>query len=283
VGRRRRAAARTPPRIARGQRRRLRLWAGVEGPAAGRRDRATVRRAAPHAHARDRRRQATPAAVADDTARRRRTPPLAPRAASVRRRGARPAVGGRLSYLRCWDGRAWFLSRSRSRPTARASSAGSWPRTCAPPWCSMRCRWRSPNAAPAPTSRSCTTASAARNAPVSTPSRRWPTTASLASVGSVGDTYRNALAESFKTELISDRVWRTRFAARARRRRVTPARFNHTRLYQALGDIPSPRRWPSTLPGPRPRCLSKSKEKVFFPGQVLADADDVADRGPGLL
>ncbi len=36
----------------------------------------------------------------------------------------------------------------------------------------------------------------------------------LASVGSVGDAYDNALAESFvdsfKTELIRDRVWRTR-------------------------------------------------------------------------
>jgi putative transposase len=36
----------------------------------------------------------------------------------------------------------------------------------------------------------------------------------LASVGSVGDAYDNALAESFvdslNTELISDRVWRTR-------------------------------------------------------------------------
>jgi putative transposase len=36
----------------------------------------------------------------------------------------------------------------------------------------------------------------------------------LASVGSVGDAYHNALAESFvdsfKTELIADRVWRTR-------------------------------------------------------------------------
>ncbi len=36
----------------------------------------------------------------------------------------------------------------------------------------------------------------------------------LASIGSVGDAYDNALAESFvdsfKTELIRDRVWRTR-------------------------------------------------------------------------
>ena len=63
----------------------------------------------------------------------------------------------------------------------------------------------------------------------------------LASVGSVGDAYDNALAESFvdsfKTELISDRVWRT------------PSQlelavveyigwFNHDRLHEALGDIP---------------------------------------------
>jgi putative transposase len=36
----------------------------------------------------------------------------------------------------------------------------------------------------------------------------------LASIGSVGDAYDNALAESFvdsfKTELIADRVWRTK-------------------------------------------------------------------------
>ena len=39
----------------------------------------------------------------------------------------------------------------------------------------------------------------------------------LASIGSVGDAYDNAMAESFidsfKTELIADRVWRTRFTA----------------------------------------------------------------------
>ena len=46
----------------------------------------------------------------------------------------------------------------------------------------------------------------------------------LASIGSVGDAYDNALAESFvdsfKTELIRDRVWRTRSPARARDRRI---------------------------------------------------------------
>ena len=39
----------------------------------------------------------------------------------------------------------------------------------------------------------------------------------LASLGSVGDAYDNAMAESFvdtfKTELVADRVWRSRSAA----------------------------------------------------------------------
>jgi hypothetical protein len=46
----------------------------------------------------------------------------------------------------------------------------------------------------------------------------------LGSIGSVGDAYDNALAESlvdsFKTELITDRVWRTPDPARARDRRM---------------------------------------------------------------
>ena len=63
----------------------------------------------------------------------------------------------------------------------------------------------------------------------------------LASIGSVGDGYDNALAESFvdsyKTELIADRIWRS------------PAQlelatvewigwFNHDRLHESLGDVP---------------------------------------------
>jgi putative transposase len=63
----------------------------------------------------------------------------------------------------------------------------------------------------------------------------------LASVGSVGDAYDNALAESFvdsfKTELISDRVWRTR--SQLELAVVEYIRwFNPDRLHQALGDIP---------------------------------------------
>ena len=63
----------------------------------------------------------------------------------------------------------------------------------------------------------------------------------LASVGSVGDAYDNALAESFidsfKTELIADRVWRTR--AQLELAVVGYIGwFNDARLHQALGDRP---------------------------------------------
>ena len=63
----------------------------------------------------------------------------------------------------------------------------------------------------------------------------------LCSVGSVGDAYDNALAESFvdsfKTELVSDRVWRTRSQLEL----ATVAYigwFNHDRLHESLGDLP---------------------------------------------
>ena len=63
----------------------------------------------------------------------------------------------------------------------------------------------------------------------------------LASLGSVGDAYDNALAESFvdsfKTELIADRVWQTRDQLD-----LAIARwigwYNSRRLHSSLGDIP---------------------------------------------
>jgi len=62
-----------------------------------------------------------------------------------------------------------------------------------------------------------------------------------ASVGSVGDAYDNALAESFvdtfKTELIADRVWRTRSQLELAIVEYV-AWFNSTRLHGALGDRP---------------------------------------------
>jgi putative transposase len=63
----------------------------------------------------------------------------------------------------------------------------------------------------------------------------------LASVGSVGDAYDNALAESFvdsfKTELICDRVWRTRSQLELAVVEYL-GWFNTGRLHQALGDLP---------------------------------------------
>jgi putative transposase len=63
----------------------------------------------------------------------------------------------------------------------------------------------------------------------------------LASVGSTGDAYDNALAESFvdsfKTELIADRVWPTRSQLELAIVEYV-GWFNTSRLHQALGDIP---------------------------------------------
>lgn len=61
------------------------------------------------------------------------------------------------------------------------------------------------------------------------------------SVGSVGDAYDNAMAESFvdsfKCELIADRVWQTRSQLELAIVEWI-GWFNHHRLHQALGDIP---------------------------------------------
>jgi putative transposase len=63
----------------------------------------------------------------------------------------------------------------------------------------------------------------------------------LASVGSVGDAYDNAPAESFvdsfKTELIADRVWRSRSQLELAVVEYL-GWFNSARLHQALGDLP---------------------------------------------
>jgi putative transposase len=63
----------------------------------------------------------------------------------------------------------------------------------------------------------------------------------LASIGSVGDAYDNALAESFvdsyKTELIADRVWRSRSQLELATVEYI-GWFNHQRLHESLGDVP---------------------------------------------
>ena len=63
----------------------------------------------------------------------------------------------------------------------------------------------------------------------------------LGSIGSVGDAYDNAMAESFvdtfKTELIADRVWRTRTQLELAIVEYV-GWFNNDRLHESLGDIP---------------------------------------------
>ena len=63
----------------------------------------------------------------------------------------------------------------------------------------------------------------------------------LASVGSVGDAYDNALAESFvdsfKTELITDRIWQTRSQLELAVVEYV-GWFNNSRLHESLGDVP---------------------------------------------
>jgi putative transposase len=62
----------------------------------------------------------------------------------------------------------------------------------------------------------------------------------LASIGSVGDAYDNAMAESFvdtfKTELITDRVWRTRGQLELAIVEWV-AWFNNDRLHESLDDV----------------------------------------------
>jgi transposase InsO family protein len=75
----------------------------------------------------------------------------------------------------------------------------------------------------------------------------------LASIGSVGDAYDNAMAESFvdsfKTELIRDRVWRTPLPARVGESSSTSAGSTRPACTERLATV-RPRRWrPSTLPG----------------------------------
>ena len=65
----------------------------------------------------------------------------------------------------------------------------------------------------------------------------------LASIGTVGDAYDNALAESFvdsfKTELIRDRVWRTRSQLELAIVEYV-AWFNNERLHTSLNRQPPP-------------------------------------------
>jgi putative transposase len=87
----------------------------------------------------------------------------------------------------------------------------------------------------------------------------------LASVGSVGDAYDNAMAESFvdsfKTELIADRVWRTRSQLELAIVEYV-AWFNTTRLHESLGDRP-PAEF-EALYAPRDETIHPPSERMSF-------------------
>jgi putative transposase len=89
----------------------------------------------------------------------------------------------------------------------------------------------------------------------------------LASVGSVGDAYDNALAESFvdsfKTELIADRVWRTHIQLELAVVEYV-AWFNTVRLHSSLGIIP-----PAEYEQRYAQALATHPETVASPNGVL--------------
>ena len=86
----------------------------------------------------------------------------------------------------------------------------------------------------------------------------------LASIGTVGDCYDNALAESFvdsfKTELIADRVWRSRSQLELAVVKYV-AWFNTVRLHSSLGNRPPvehEQQHAAALAAARPEALSRS-------------------------
>lgn len=106
----------------------------------------------------------------------------------------------------------------------------------------------------------------------------------LASVGSVGDCYDNALAESFvdsyKTELIADRVWRTHAQLELATGDYV-AWFNTRRLHSSLGNRP-----PIEHEQRHAATLAAHPEALFLPtGSVTLNRSGVYDRlrptGPG--
>jgi putative transposase len=115
----------------------------------------------------------------------------------------------------------------------------------------------------------------------------------LASVGSVGDAYDNAMAESFidsfKTELIADRVWTSRSQFELALVEYV-GWFNHDRLHESLGDIPpvefeqlhaskssiSP---DGSVAGPSPRAAERLRTPRFEPAEVSEPANGM-ENGP---
>jgi putative transposase len=111
----------------------------------------------------------------------------------------------------------------------------------------------------------------------------------LASIGTVGDAYDNALAESFvdsfKTELIADRVWRTHTQLELAVVEYV-AWFNHVRLHSSLSNIPPAEHetiWRSLASEPNACCspdavLTLNAAGVYDPSRGRLRSTVVATR-----
>jgi putative transposase len=109
----------------------------------------------------------------------------------------------------------------------------------------------------------------------------------LASIGSVGDAYDNALAESFvdsfKTELIADRVWRSKAQLELAIVEYV-GWFNHSRLHEALGDLPPAEFEQSNAPpasisgnGSVAALDSKPSERLYAPRPMREPASQLGN------
>ena len=105
----------------------------------------------------------------------------------------------------------------------------------------------------------------------------------LASIGTVGDAYDNAMAESFvdtfKTELVRDRVWRTQTQLELAIVEYV-SWFNNDRLHESLGASRQPSSRLSTLRGTFD--LSPSNEEREPPNPVSVEPSPPHRRRIGL-
>ena len=150
--------------------------------------------------------------------------------------GPEPALG-RRHHLPAHLGGLALPRRRPGRLQPRGSSAGAWPITCAKSSSSTRCRWPSPAAAPRPGS--FTTATRDRQY-VSLAFGQAARDAGIArSMGSKGDCYDNAVAESFfatlKKELVHRRSWPTRHELTSEVFEYIEAFYNRVRRHSTLG------------------------------------------------
>ena len=170
-----------------------------------------------------------------------------------------------ITYLRCWEGVVFFafILDAYSRRIVGWQLAGHMRTTLVLDALRMAiCT----SAAPAPTSSwSITPIAAVQYTSIDyTADARRPGV--LASVGSVGDAYDNALAESFvdsfKTELIADRVWRTRSQLELAIVEYL-GWFNTTRLHESLGDLP-PAEFEALYAPAGPDDVNPTSERMSF-------------------